>query len=159
VKHLKPFNESKENLKDELQDLCDNSLAYLYDEGYTISLSVRDKVKYPGKNHIVVSLGLPEENHVPTTYGNGYQKFNWQDVKDYYIPFLRLLVRRYELQSYLDDTVYVYLPNYTNTCVYLQFNTISGFRYCSLDAVINDRTNLPENWPLWGINIKVVDKI
>ena len=150
MKYLKPFNESKENsIKEELQDLCDTSLAYLYDEGYTISLSVRDQVKYPGKNHIVVSLGLPEENHVPTTYGNGYRKFNWQDVKDYYIPFLRLLIRRYELQSYLDDTIYVYL----------QFNTISGFRYCSLDAVINDRTNLPENWPLWGINLKVLDRI
>lgn len=151
MKHLKPFNESKENLKEELQDFCDNSLAYLYDEGYTISLSVRDQVKYPGKNHIVVSLGLPEENHVPTTYGNGYQKFNWQDVKDYYIPFLQLLVRRYELQPYLDDTAQVYL----------QFNTISGFRYLTLDAVINDRTGLDYNLkaPLWGINLKVVDKI
>lgn len=151
MKHLKPFNESKENLKEELQDLCDTSLAYLYDEGYNVSLSVRDQVKYPGKNHIIVTLGLPEENHVPTTYGNGYRKFNWQDVKDYYIPFLQLLIRRYELQPYLDDTAQVYL----------QFNTISGFRYLSLDAVINDRTGLDYNLkaPLWGINLKVLDRI
>ena len=150
MKHLKPFNESKENLKEELQDLCDTSLAYLYDEGYNLSLSVRDQVKYPGKNHIVVSLGLPEENHVPTTYGDGYRNFYWDGVKDYYIPFLQLLVRRYELQPYLDE------PKHTAQ-VYLQFNTISGFRYLSLDAVINDRTGL--YYPLWGINLKVVDKI
>lgn len=147
MKHLKPFNENVDNLVEELQDLCDTSLAYLYDEGYNISLAVRDKVKYPGKNHIIVSLGLPEENHVPTTYGNGYRKFYWHDVKDYYIPFLQLLVRRYELQPYLDDTAQVYL----------QFNTISGFRYLSLDAVINDRTGL--DYPLWGINLKVLDRI
>ena len=153
MKYLKPFNESKENsIKEELQDLCDTSLAYLYDEGYNLSLSVRDQVKYPGKNHIIVSLGLPQENFTPFRVGlrlqnDGYRKFNWDDVKDYYIPFLQLLVRRYELQPYLDDTAQVYL----------QFNTISGFRYLSLDAVINDRTGL--DYPLWGINIKVLDKI
>jgi hypothetical protein len=152
MKHLKPFNESKENLIEELQDFCETSLAYLLDDGYDISLSVRDKVKYPGVNHIVVSLGLPEENFTPFRVGlrlqnDGYRNFYWDDVKDYYIPFLQLLVRRYELLPYLDDTAHVYL----------QFNTISGFRYLSLDAVINDRTGL--DYPLWGINLKVLDKI
>jgi hypothetical protein len=152
MKYIRPFNENVDNLVEELQDLCDTSLAYLYDEGYNISLAVRDKVKYPGKNHIVVSLGLQEENFTPFRVGlrlqnDGYRNFYWHDVKDYYIPFLQLLVRRYELQPYLDDTAQVYL----------QFNTISGFRYLSLDAVINDRTGL--DYPLWGINLKVLDRI
>jgi hypothetical protein len=151
MKHLKPFNESKENLVEDLQDFCETSLAYLYDEGYNVSLSIRDQVKYPGVNHIVVSLGLPNENYVALRPYDGYRKFHWNDVKDYYIPFLQMLQRRYELIPYLDDT----------SQVYLQFNTISGFRYLSLDQVINDRTGLDHNLkaPLWGINIKIQGKI
>jgi len=148
MKHLKRFNESLQSDEvDELKDFCETSLAYLLDDGYNVSLSIRDKVKYPGVNHIVVSLGLPEENYVPFRPYEGYRNFFWNDVKDYYIPFLQMLQRRYELLAYLDDSAYVYL----------QFNTINGFRYLSLDAVINDRTGL--DYPLWGINLKIADKI
>jgi hypothetical protein len=147
VKHIKPFNESKENLVEDLQDFCDTSLAYLYDEGYNVSLSIRDQVKYPGVNHIVVSLGLPNENYVALRPYDGYRKFHWNDVKDYYIPFLQMLQRRYELQSYLGDTGYV--------C----FNDEMGFRYLSLDKVINDRVGSEVGSRLWGINLKIVDKI
>jgi hypothetical protein len=143
MKHLKKFNESLQSDEvDELKDFCETSLAYLLDDGYNVSLSIRDQVKYPGRNHIIVSLGLPEEN-----YAVGYQKFNWNDVKDYYIPFLQMLQRRYELLPYLDDTAHIYV------C----FNTTSGLRYLSLDQVINDKTGL--DYPIWGINIKIVDKI
>ena len=150
MKHIKPFNENKDNLVEELQDFCDTSLAYLLDEGYNVSLSTRDKVKYPEKQHIIVSLGLPQETS--TGYWSlrpydGYRNFYWNDVKDYYIPFLQLLVRRYELLPYLDHTTHVYV------C----FNTASGFRYLSLDQVINDKTGL--DYPLWGINLKILDKI
>ena len=143
MKHLKKFNESLQSDEvDELKDFCETSLAYLLDDGYNVSLSIRDQVKYPGRNHIIVSLGLPEEN-----YAVGYQKFNWNDVKDYFIPFLQMLQRRYELIPYLDDTAHIYV------C----FNTTSGLRYLSLDQVINDKTGL--DYPIWGINIKIVDKI
>jgi hypothetical protein len=148
MKHLKKFNESLQSDEvDELKEFCETSLAYLLDDGYNVSLSIRDQVKYPGVNHIVVSLGLPKENYVALRPYDGYRNFFWDDVKDYYIPFIQMLQRRYELLAYLDDSAYVYL----------QFNTISGFRYLSLDAVINDRTGL--DYPLWGINLKVVDKI
>jgi hypothetical protein len=144
VKHIKPFNESKENLVEELQDFCETSLAYLLDDGYNVSLFIRDKVKYPGKNHVIVSLGLPKTPSSALFYGG---RFHWNDVKDYYIPFLQMLQRRYELQSYLGDTGYV--------C----FNDEMGFRYLSLDKVINDRVGSEVGSRLWGINLKIVDKI
>ena len=160
MKHLKPFNENKDNLVEELQDFCETSLAYLLDEGYDIQVTLRDKVKYPGKQHLIVSLGLPQETSTGylalRTY-DGYRKFYWNDVKDHYIPFLQLLVRRYELLPYLElqeahtrDTAHVYV------C----FNTASGFRYLSLDQVINDKTfSQIQPLPLWGINLKILDKI
>jgi hypothetical protein len=58
-----------------------------------------------------------------------------------------MLQRRYELQSYLGDTGYV--------C----FNDEMGFRYLSLDKVINDRVGSEVGSRLWGINLKIVDKI
>ena len=140
MKHLKKFNESLQPVEvDELKDFCETSLAYLLDDGYQVSVSMRDKVKYPEKQHTIVSLGLK---------GNmGYRLFDWNDIKDYYIPFLQMLVRRYELVSYFTDNDYV--------C----FNTEMGFRYLSLDQVINDRVGLEIGSRLWGINIKIVDKI
>jgi len=130
MKHLKRFNESLQSDEvDELKDFCETSLAYLLDDGYQVSVSMRDKVKYPEKQHTIVSLGLK---------GNmGYRLFDWNDVKDYFIPFLQMLVRRYEL-----------LPVY--------FNTEDGFKYFSLEQVINDDVSIGS---LWGININIVDKI
>lgn len=148
MKHIKPFNESKENLQQELKDFCETSLAYLLDDGYDISISLRDQVKYPGKNHVIVSLGLPEENYLPLRPYAGYSKFYWNDVKDYYIPFLQMLVRRYEL-----------LPYPYKGDGYVYFNGEMGFAYFSLDEVINDSiSGMNHIGPgLWGINLQIVD--
>jgi hypothetical protein len=137
MKHLKKFNESLQpNEVDELKDCCEMSLAYLLDDGYQVSVSMRDKVKYPEKQHTIVSLGLK---------GNmGYRLFDWNDVKDYYIPFLQMLVRRYELLSF---------GMYDKICY---FNTEGGFKYFPLEQVINDDVLVGD---LWGININIVDKI
>lgn len=145
MKHLKPFNESLQpDEVEQLKDFCETSLAYLLDDGYNVSVSVRDKVKYPGKNHVIVSLGLPK--YIESGLLE-YGKFHWNDVKDYYIPFLQMLQRRYELLPYLDASAHIYV------C----FNTASGFRYLSLDQVINDKTGL--DYPIWGINLQIIDKI
>jgi hypothetical protein len=146
MKHLKKFNENLQSDEvEQLKDFCETSLAYLLDDGYNVSLFIRDKVKYPGKNHVIVSLGLPK--YKTPSSALDYGRFHWNDVKDYYIPFLQMLQRRYELQSYLGDTGYV--------C----FNDEMGFRYLSLDKVINDRVGLEVGSRLWGINLKIVDKI
>jgi hypothetical protein len=155
MKHLKRFNESLEPVEvDELKDFCETSLAYLLDDGYNVSLSIRDQVKYPGKNHVIVSLGLPEEKYVP---GLPYSsKFYWNDVKDYYIPFLQMLVRRYELLPYKGDG-YVYF----NTDLWFDQSGEIGFDYFSIDEVINDRVGGMDHivTGLWAINLQIVDKI
>jgi len=141
MKHLKRFNESLQpNEVDELKDFCEMSLAYLLDDGYQVSVSMRDKVKYPEKQHTIVSLGLK---------GNmGYRLFDWNDVKDYYIPFLQMLVRRYELLPYS--------PPWEIPTSHVYFNTEGGFNYFPLEKVIKDDVSIGG---LWGINIKIVDKI
>ena len=79
-----------------------------------------------------VLFGLPNDN------------FFWNDVKDYYIPFLQLLSRRYKLGHYghgHDSEVYFQGPV---ECV-------------PVEQVINDE--LPSSYSLWGISVKVISKI
>lgn len=144
MKHIKPFNENKDNFEEELRDFCETSLAYLLDEGYDISVTLKDKVKYPEKKYVLVTLGLKDQESNPG-HGCGWELYYWNDVKDYYIPFLQMLVRRYKLQAYPTG--------------YLAFNTKRGVFYLPLEQVINDEVSQVFDCPMWGINIRILDKI
>jgi hypothetical protein len=140
MKHIKTFNESKENLVEDLQDFCDTSLAYLYDEGYNVSVTLRDKVKFPDKQHLLVTLGLKAKEN---TWLQDYDLFSWNDVKDYYIPFIQMLVRRYELLDYPAGD--------------FAFNTERGIFYVPLEYIINDQVSQVFDCRIWGINLKILD--
>ena len=141
MKHLKPFNESKENLVDELKDFCETSLAYLLDDGYDISVTLRDKVKFPDKQHLLVTLGLNGIGE--DLWLQDYNLFSWNDVKDYYIPFIQMLVRRYELLDYPAGD--------------FAFNTERGIFYVPLEYIINDQVSQVFDCRIWGINLKILD--
>ena len=51
MKYLKPFNENTENLKDELLDLCEGSLAYLMDDDYRVMITRRDSLPIDSEYH------------------------------------------------------------------------------------------------------------
>lgn len=92
--YLKSFNESKsrkfgfmakpeEGELDELKDFCETNLAYLVDEDFVVEVSN----DYTHKNfHISI---LKE--------GSKYKGFTWDEIKDYFIPFLTHLSRKYEI--------------------------------------------------------------
>jgi hypothetical protein len=141
MKHLKPFNESKDNLVEDLQDFCETSLAYLLDDGYDISVTLRDKVKFPDKQHLLVTLGLNGIGE--DLWLQDYNLFSWNDVKDYYIPFIQMLVRRYELLDYPAGD--------------FAFNTERGIFYVPLEYIINDQVSQVFDCRIWGINLKILD--
>ena len=94
MKYLKKYNEAKsrrysfsakpeEGELDELKDFCETNLAYLIDEDFVVEVSN----DYTHKNfHISI---LKE--------GSKYKGFTWEEVKDYFIPFLTHLSRKYEI--------------------------------------------------------------
>jgi hypothetical protein len=94
MKYLKTYNESKsrkfgfmakpeEGELDELKDFCETNLAYLVDEDFVVEVSN----DYTHKNfHISI---LKE--------GSKYKGFTWEEVKDYFIPFLTHLSRKYSI--------------------------------------------------------------
>ena len=90
MKHLRSFNESMS--KEDLQDFCESTLAYLIDEGFTINVYTHGDPR----------SGLPKgESNIWLQKGKEF--FKWDDVKDYYIPFLQLLSNRYDIGTFFEE--------------------------------------------------------
>ena len=89
MRYLKTFNEGTSFLPEDLNELqyfCETYLAYLIDEGFGIrarhgSRKDRARVEFYKEDHI---------HPVP---------FNWDDVKDHYIPFYQMLSKEYDIDT------------------------------------------------------------
>jgi len=100
MKYLKKFNESKkiENELAELAEFTNNCLIQLIDEGYEVTYRYFDHNGYATCYTISISA-----------YGNDYfvneeeedidkyPTFNYNDVKDYFIPYIILLTDKYNI--------------------------------------------------------------
>ena len=78
MRYIKPFNESKENLIEELKDFCETNLAYLLDEGGKVEV------------HTFESDTLLLINITNST---------WSNIKDHMIPFLIRLKNNYQIEE------------------------------------------------------------
>jgi hypothetical protein len=103
LKHLKRFNESSdydwELERDDYQDFCDTYLAYLTDEDFKVTLTNFDKHR---KTIYILKEG--EKGgwlYNPDVRANA--TFEWDEIKDSFIPFLTLLERKCEGTYYLGD--------------------------------------------------------
>jgi len=99
--YLKRFNEASFLPKDinELQYFCDNYLAYLLDEGFGI------RVRHGSREDRARIEFYKDDVHFPVP-------FNWNDVKDHYIPFYQMLSKEYEI-----STTSVHEPNFYSSRV------------------------------------------
>lgn len=135
MKHLKRFNESVDmialNKILELKEFTEGCLAYLLDEG----LEVYVEKAYMEEGIYEISL------HSGTS-------FNWIKIKDYYIPFIQLLSKRYEfVQQYhlrLGGKIGKISDNY------------SGYFYLTYDDIISDKVY--KNRRIDSIMIRVKEK-
>ena len=94
MKYLRKFNESMS--KEDLQDFCESTFAYLMDEGFTIKIF--------DNNSRPFSTLRPGEFNIWLQKDNPKSFFKWDDVKDYYIPFLQLLDNRYDIGGFYENT-------------------------------------------------------
>jgi hypothetical protein len=141
MKHLKMFKESlNDGERDELKDFCETNLAYLMDEGFEISC---DDNQY-------INLYLPGKS----PYGANpnairiKDPFDWNDIKDHFIPFLQLLSRRYELKNFghrPSDYVVLFQGDRN--------------KYATVEQVINDDLPTEVYHTLWCIVLKIRNKI
>ena len=137
MKHLKKFNESLTTDEfEELKDFCETSLAYLLDED--LDISFRQNLY---NTRVTLYIGdLSMLDHL----------FKWNDVKDYYIPFLQMLVRRYELGSKMNGVrSSSFMPQVYFDCEFSEEDT-------SPEDCINDNLGKIDN--IYAISIYVKSK-
>lgn len=99
MKYLKNFENIKNSVSTpELKSYCDNYLAFLYDEGYVVTLSKFDKKTF-GSNDLYFRMGVKRD---PDLYHTKRSKeFYWNDIKDQFIPFLFQLNKDYKIDNLL----------------------------------------------------------
>lgn len=97
MKYLKRIFESLD--KDELQDFCEMNLAYLLDnEDFRIDIEYFDDLI--GQYLVVIKLVKMVELSPGERMTTMYQ---WQEVKDYIVPFIVQLNKNYSLNTTWND--------------------------------------------------------
>ena len=140
MRYIKPFNEARDNWfnikASDVLDFANNShLVYLLDEGYTIDvrrpsggthddndlLSDRSYIRIINLERVARSIPKP-----------------WNEIKDYFIPFLERFVNHFGLLSNIEIEMGLSSPE-----------TLDGFsnrtvtpRTFKLDDVLNDKTTM-----------------
>lgn len=107
MKHLKPFLEASgwESINvGELKDFANNShFAYLIDEGFSLDVfSTINGSLFNYANALSDNSYFNLFSYIRIVKKNGDKLilFNWDDIKDYFIPFLSLVIRKYNLGNH-----------------------------------------------------------
>jgi hypothetical protein len=118
MKHLKiyeAFDVFKDKL-DELQDFCDTYLAYMTDKGVVLTVTPNSRLS---STIFVLSVRSVES-----------RDFEWNDIKDYFIPFLEVLTNKIGRGNIMTNSD----PNHE-----FKFVNNRGVFYRSLEDVIADK--------------------
>jgi|APCry1669188910_1035180.scaffolds.fasta_scaffold236968_2 hypothetical protein len=117
MKYIKRFNEN--NNEEDLKDFCETHLAYLLDD-YNFELYVDDI-----NMESMRSLSDSGQIRIENTEG-----FKWDDIKDYFIPFLKQLdkIRGHQIKIGGEKLVFIH--------------TTIGWTKLPFDDLVNDRTTL-----------------
>jgi len=95
MKHLKRIFESIN--VDELKDLVEGHLAYLFDEGFRIDYKTNinsRSIGYLPDDHIMIIF----RKYEPRTRED--LNFEWDDIKDYFIPFIKSLSKKCDILDF-----------------------------------------------------------
>ena len=157
MKHLRKFNEAQfgnsfktaglsSNEFNELREFSENCLAYLLDEGFELELVDRngresnDPSFDEDAKYFWVDLYGPTENGDTISY-------SWDQIKDYYIPFLKLVQKRYTLRDgdWNKDLVLFRRCRDTKT----------AFKRFEIEDVIDDKITSDS---IYSVSIKVSSK-
>lgn len=95
MKYIKRFNEAvTEDFLLDLREFCESHLAYLLDEGFIV------KIDEPDEYNESISIFLEKKGSKEVVPGSGVLvsiPFNWDEVKDIFIPFIITLSKKYRM--------------------------------------------------------------
>jgi hypothetical protein len=137
MKYLRRFNEGlSSNEYDELKEFCENCLAYLLDDGFEVKFSDRlgndenDSSFLVDSDYFWVDLYGSQDDESNWNLFRDSINYSWDEVKDYYIPFIKLINNKYKLVS---KKIYFKIADVENE-----------FHNFSIEEVINDRISFDE---------------
>lgn len=89
--YLKKFNESKSI--NYLQELIDNYLAFLKDDGFVVSLTTQ-------RNSYNICIHKEDSRRNNNSFFlHTSDTFSWENIKDYLLPFLQLVEENYKIEG------------------------------------------------------------
>lgn len=147
MKHLRKFNENNINKLDELKDFCESNLAFLLDDKIQISYSY-----YP--NYARVSREMTKQENIMDVdiykvqiknIESVFDEVYWDDIKDYFIPFLERLSINYKLYPWDKNSKHIYQPDDYVIFSYNHFNgnyTATKSKSFTIDQVVNDKIDI-----------------
>lgn len=126
LKYNEEFNEITDpdlaELVNEIKKLADDCLAYLYDEGFSVSVGKKSYESFSSniKNYLPEFYMVKKRGEVDEYHTSMVEKFTWEEIKDDFIPFLELCNDKYLITNVI-------------------FNS-DGFHRIEVDELINDKT-------------------
>ena len=149
MKHLKRFNEGlSSNEFSELKEFSENCFAYLLDEGFEVKFSDRlgndedDSSFLVDSDYFWVDLYGSQDDESNWNLFRDSINYSWDEVKDYYIPFIKLINNKYKLVSKI---IYFKIADVENE-----------FHNFNIEEVINDRISFDE---IVTISVEIGSKI
>ena len=135
MRYLKSYNESVESTMgdlleriiktmDELNELCEQHLVYLKDEGFIYTIDMNED----NQGDLILTLQRNKE------------EFSWDEIKDRFIPFLIMLQRNFKPLSNVEfilGTKYMFTTTNENFKIeHLINDTLSFTSFKAIDNII-----------------------
>lgn len=143
MKYLRGIFESiVPEFMEELKDFCESNLIYLIDDGFTLEFVDTTESSHKkdfGGITVRISKYSSGRNDLIGDYKQ-FSYFNWNDIKDYYIPFLIRISNEYKI--------------FDKCLISLEYG---GAQLISYNDLLRDRIDLDKS--IKSISIKVADKL
>ena len=143
MKYLRGIFESiVPEFMEELKDFCESNLIYLIDDGFTLEFVDTTESSHKkdfGGITVRISKYSSGRNDLIGDYKQ-FSYFNWNDIKDYYIPFLIRISNEYKI--------------FDKCLISLEYG---GAQLISYNDLLRDRIDLDKS--IKSISIKVGDKL
>lgn len=155
MKHLRRFNEGNIDALDELKDFCEGNLAFLLDDLI--------KINYIYKGQVTYGTCLTNKDGTPRTITHDIymieigsiiddsydSQVKWDDIKDYFIPFLdRLSSEVYKIQGWFDNDDIVMIRSIKQQGTrFIKVTNTYDYYEITKDKVREDK--------FWSLSIKV----
>lgn len=94
MRYLKKFNEAIE--PEDIKDFCEQYLAYLLDDGYALAFRESGRIT---QVDFVKPQDNPQHGRWSPGFGGAVDWFDWDRIKDSFIPFLKMLDKEYDIKD------------------------------------------------------------